>query len=82
MKYFVTFFLLVLFGMMVKGGMFLLIPPGSGEESVIYDLKPGTGLGKAAHDLESLGIVSNQLEFRILARLLKSSNNIKVGEYE
>jgi UPF0755 protein len=51
------------------------------EQGVDYMLAPGTSFGVMAKDLETRGLISSALYFRIIARWDDQAHKIRAGEY-
>ena len=82
MKYAVTFLLFIVFGLLLKVGLFLGIPHGDLSEEVIFTIKPGANLRNISERLRNDDLISSSINFHIYAKLMGQSQKIKVGEYK
>ncbi|MFW6011757.1 MAG: endolytic transglycosylase MltG [Desulfosalsimonas sp.] len=89
MKKFILFFVLLLFGAGVAGGIFARHMAGyassPANESIKSPVKivvePGQSFRAIAEKLHEKGIIRHPLKFRILAAYQKATTKIKTGEY-
>lgn len=65
----------------VKGALFLTSPSGSTLEGAVFEVPPGASFTRVANELEELGYISNALYFKIYAKVLGKTSEIRVGEY-
>ena len=61
---------------------FLNTPPVLPGRTVTYTVEPGTSFSRVARDLESLGVITDALRFRILARLQNAEPRLRAGVFQ
>jgi UPF0755 protein len=59
-----------------------LVPPGPGQDPVLFVVAPGAGLRRVARELEAAGLVRSALAFEGLARWRGQARQLHAGEYE
>ncbi len=65
----------------LRYAVFLLLPPGSGKLTRIFEVKEGYALKKIAGQLEQSGVVSSEGLFILYAKLKGAEGGIKAGTY-
>lgn len=60
---------------------FLSTPLHLPAEGLVYELRAGTSLGRMAENLERLGVLSNSLYLKGLARWKRQAASLQAGEY-
>jgi len=68
--------------LMMEFNQFSDTPVTISDDTTVYAIQPGRSLGPIARDLESKGVLSDALLFRLLARKHGLGNKIKAGEYK
>lgn len=63
------------------GAYYLLLTPLTPAQAVLYQLKPGTSLARAATDLETIGVLRSALALKLLAHLSDQGGLIQSGTY-
>lgn len=63
-------------------GAYVYLAQGPLTESKVVLVEKGWGLNRIAYSLETEGVISNPLMFRISAHLLGRHDSLKAGEYE
>lgn len=65
----------------VKAALFLGVPMGSAAGTSAFEVPPGVSFTRVANDLEDKGYISSALYFKIYAKILGKTGEIRVGEY-
>jgi UPF0755 protein len=81
--------LVICFGIVIVIGLlvgvlsmqFLSTRPSPTKDTVLFEVEPGQSFKAIAHDLEAKNLITNAIEFQILARLDGQANKVRVGEY-
>jgi UPF0755 protein len=63
------------------GLQFVNSAPGSGAQTVVYEVVPGTSFRTVAQKLEAQGIVTSAWKLRLLGKITGLSSRMKRGEY-
>jgi UPF0755 protein len=77
----VLLFVLIIGVPCIRYGLFLDVPPGSGETSKIVDFKEGYPLKKIAEELAKSRVISSEGLFILYARVKGAEGKIKAGSY-
>ncbi len=60
---------------------FIFRSPSTNSTAIKFDVKQGASFGVIAKGLHSKGLIKDTLMFKALAKIMRSENNIRVGEY-
>lgn len=66
----------------VKAFLFLSSSMNSQGESSLFEVRPGVSFTHVANELESSGLISNAQFFKIYAKIIGRTGEVRVGEYE
>ena len=60
---------------------FLSAGPGSINDKIVFEVPPGKSFHQIATGLKKVGLISDTLSMRILAKLTRQGGHVKMGEY-